>query len=110
MGGLPRCCGEVVGRTGDNRALEARIEVDNAGREMVAWVEATGGREGGAARLMQVLLAADGPVVDWEITLDIRRLAADHFLLKAWLGFEPLLRRAAVPMRFDPVTAPGLFR
>ena len=97
-----------VERTGDGRAIRAAVEVDNAGREMLAWVERAGGGAGGAIRLLRILLT-DPPELEWEVTLDIESISADHYVLNARLGFEAMLRRAAVALRMDPERAPGLF-
>ncbi|MDD9993220.1 MAG: DUF1833 family protein [Rhodospirillales bacterium] len=92
----------------EGQAPQAELAIDNVGRVLTQWVEATGGGVGATVRVMQVL-DIDDPPVEWEVTLDIAGMAVDQERVTARLGFDPLLGRAAVTLRHDPQTSPGLF-
>ena len=85
----------------------AELVIDNVGRDLMQWIEAAGGAQGATARVMQVRRGESDP--DWEMTLDVTGVEADQAQVRAALGFDPLLGRAAVAVRHDPQTSPGLF-
>ena len=91
----------------DGRAPQAELAIDNAGRDLMRWIEAAGGGAGASVRVMRFVAGANEP--DWEMTLDVAGLRADQERVTAVLGFDPLLGRAAVSLRHDPQTSPGLF-
>ena len=92
----------------DGRAPQAELAIDNVGRELTQWIEAAGGGIGATVRVMLVL-DIDDPPVEWEVTLDVAGMSVDQERATARLGFDPLLGRAAVALRHDPQTSPGLF-
>ena len=92
----------------DGQAPRAELAIGNSGRDLMQWVEAADGGVGATVRMLQVL-AAPGAVPEWELTLDVLEVRADQEHLIVGLGYDPLLDRAAVLMRHDPQTSPGLF-
>ena len=90
------------------QAPQAELAIDNVGRALTQWIEATGGGIGATVRVLQVLAVPDPPV-EWEATLDVAAMTVDQERVSARLGFDPLLGRAAVALRHDPQTSPGLF-
>ena len=92
----------------DGQAPQAELAIDNVGRALTQWIEAAGGGVGASVRVMLVLDIDDAPV-EWEVTLDVASMAVDQERVTARLGFDPLLGRAAVTLRHDPQTSPGLF-
>ena len=92
----------------DGQAPQAELAIDNVGREITQWVEATGGGIGAMVRFMQII-DIDDPPVEWELTMDVAGMEVDSERIVAKLGFAPLLGRAAVTLRHDPQTSPGLF-
>ena len=90
------------------QAPQAELSIDNVGRALTQWIEAAQGGVGASVRVMQVL-DIDDPPVEWEVTLDVAGMAVDQERVTARLGFDPLLGRAAVTLRHDPQTSPGLF-
>ena len=90
------------------QAPQAELGIDNIGRELTQWIEATGGGIGATVRVMLVLDIPDLPV-EWEVTLDVAGMAVDQERVTARLGFDPLLGGAAVTLRHDPQISPGLF-
>ncbi len=92
----------------EGQAPQAELAIDNVGRELTQWIEAAGGGGGAQVRVMQVLDIAD-PEIEWELTMDVAGMQLDAERVTARLGFDPLLGRAAVTLRHDPQTSPGLF-
>jgi hypothetical protein len=92
----------------DGQVPQAELAIDNIGRELTQWIEAAGGGVVATVRVLQVL-DIDNPPVEWELTLDLAGVQVDSERVTARLGFDPLLGRAAVVLRHDPQTSPGLF-
>ena len=90
------------------QAPQAELAIDNVGRALTQWIEAAGGGIGATVRVMLVLAVPDPPV-EWELTLDVAGINVDQERVTVRLGFDPLLGGAAVTLRHDPQTSPGLF-
>ena len=95
----------------EGRAASAAIEIDNVGRTLTRWIEASQGGVGATVRVMQVRLPpADAPsIVEWTVTLGVLAVHMDQHRVSVRLGYASLLDRPAVAMRYDLRTAPGLF-
>lgn len=91
----------------DGQAPTAELAVDNVGRVLTQWIDAAGGAAGATVRTMQVLAATGA--VEWEVTLDVLSVRVTQAQVVARLGYDPLLGRPAVLLRYDPDVAPGLF-
>lgn len=92
----------------DKQTATAKIDLDNIGRELTQWLEESGGGEDAQVRIVQVS-RADPDVVEWEATLDLTNVLMDVPRIGGELGYEDLLNRPGVRLRYDPRTAPGLF-
>jgi hypothetical protein len=92
----------------DKQTPRASIAMDNVGRELTQWLEASDGGDGAQVRVMQVM-RSDPDVVEWEVTLDLSNVSMDVRRVTGDLSFEDLLNRPGVLLRYDPQTAPGLF-
>lgn len=86
----------------------ARLAVDNVGKELTNWLEASGGGEGAQCRMMQ-MLRSDPATIEWDITLDLTNLKTTFAEVNGDLGFEDLLNRPGIPLSYRPDTAPALF-
>ena len=94
----------------EGRAPAAAIEIDNVGRPLTHWIEASNGGVGAAVKVMQVLIPATGaPTVEWELDIGVLGVQMDQRLVTVRLGYEAFLDRPAVALRYDLRTAPGLF-
>jgi len=92
QGGLPR----------------AQLSIDNVGRELVQWIESSGGGKGASARMLQVVRSVPN-VIEWEVTLDLSNVHMTAMEVTGTLGFEDLLNLPGVAFTYRPDTAPGLF-
>lgn len=86
----------------------ATLSVDNIGRELTQWLEASNGGEGATCRMMQVLRSVPN-TIEWEITMDLRNLSVNITEVTGELSFEDLLGRPGVTITYRPDIAPGLF-
>ncbi len=93
------------------RAPRAELRMDNVGREAMAWIARSGGGAGASVRIMLCLADGDSRAhpPDWERTLDVLGIEVTAVEIVATLGYDPGLDRAAVALRYEPATAPGLF-
>jgi hypothetical protein len=86
----------------------AQLQIDNVGRELTDWLEATEGGAGAGVRMLQVL-RSDPDVVEWEVQLELQGVLMDVFTVSGQLGFEDVLNRPACALSYRPETAPGLY-
>ena len=94
----------------EGQAPGAAIEIDNIGRPLTRWIEASNGGVGATVKVMQVLIPATGALsVEWELDIGVLGVQMDQRLVTVRLGYEALLDRPAVALRYDLRTAPGLF-
>lgn len=89
-------------------APRAEIVIDNVGRELMDWIEASQGGRGAELRVM-VVLRATPDVIEVDYRLGLESLKVDQSKVVGELGFGNLLDLPAVGVRYDPATAPGLF-
>lgn len=92
----------------DGKLPEATLAIDNIGRELMTWLDSSAGGAGATARLMQVRRSAPD-VVEYDITMDLTTLRATSAVVSGHLGYDNLLDRPAVLVRYDTHRAPGLF-
>ena len=91
-----------------DRVPQARLEVDNIGRELTQWLEVSQGGKGARCRILQVL-RSEPDVIEFDMTLDLSELVINNMVVSGQLGFQNTLMQSAVTVRYDPSTAPGLW-
>ena len=89
-------------------APRAELVVDNIGRELMSWIEASKGGRGAEVRLM-IVLRETPDVIEADYRLGLERIVVDQWKISGELGYGNLLDLPAVAVRYDPSTAPGLF-
>lgn len=92
----------------DKQTPRGRVWMDNVGRELVQWLEISNGGEGAEVRFIQVW-RDDPDTIEWEATLQLSNVDMDMHRVNGDLGYEDLLNKPGVVLRYDPQTAPGLF-
>lgn len=92
----------------DREIPRAQIRVDNVGRELVQDLEALppGGE---LLATIKVVHRRTPDVVDYSFTAPMNSVAVDVLSVTATVGVADLWRRPVVDVRYDPLTAPGLF-
>lgn len=89
-------------------APRARLEVDNVGRDITRQFELL--PPGAVLMGTLTLVARDTPdTARWTFAAPVSGIQATPTTITADMGWDLLLRRGAVRLRFDPFTAPGLF-
>lgn len=104
---------------------QAKLEVDNIGRELTQWLEVSGGGQGAKCKIMQVLrptatlyavdyfledyTSAVDYFVEFEITLDLTNLSITNEVVSGQLGFVNTLGRISTVSNFTPASSPGLW-
>jgi hypothetical protein len=86
----------------------ARLAVDNIGKELVSWLELSGGGQGATCRMIQIM-RSDPATVEWEITMDLSNLSITMLEVTGELSFDDLLNKPGVALMYRPSVAPGLF-
>lgn len=86
----------------------ASLSVDNVGRDLMYWIETSGGGEGSTATFRQVMRSRPD-VVEWEITMYLYNVSADVAQVTAELGFANFFGRPSVQMNYRPSMSPGIF-
>ena len=86
----------------------AEIVVDNIGRDLTDWIEASVGGRGASYRFMHVLRSAPN-VIQADTTLSGSNVVMTMTTVSATLGYEDILNLPAVTVIFSPQTAPGLY-
>ena len=96
----------------DGALREVQLEVDNVGRALVQWIDATQGGDGATMRIMQVQVPAtpaDDSEVLWEVTLPVGIADLDNQRVRIRLANHAIYRRPSVLLRHDAQTSPGLY-
>lgn len=86
----------------------AQLAVDNVGRELMQWIEQSGGGRGARVKIMQVLRSAPDNV-EWSLEMDLNNIVVTPTEVSGELGFPRLLDVSAVQVRADTQTMPGIF-
>lgn len=92
----------------DNKMPTAQLAVDNVGREMMYWIESSGGGAGTTVRFIQ-LMRSRPDLIEWEITMGLTNIKVTSKEVTGDLGYENIFGRPAITMRNDPFTMPGIF-
>ncbi|MGY6272442.1 DUF1833 family protein [Achromobacter denitrificans] len=92
----------------DEQLAEARLEVDNIGRELTQWLEKSQGGKGAKCRILMVL-RSNPDNMEFDMTMDLTGLGVTNFRVSGALGFKNTLMQSAVAVTFNPTTSPGNF-
>lgn len=101
-----------------NQIPKAELEVDNVGRPLMKWIEASNGGRGAFVRMMRLETVFPDKIekdtklastVDWEIMLSAKISRATNEAVSIQLGAEYVLERPGVKIRHDVRRSPGLW-
>lgn len=87
---------------------KARLSVDNVGREITDWLDASTGGRGATVDILYVSRATPD-VVEYATTLELAGVSQSPVTISGDLGYKNLLALPAVAMQYRPDTAPGVF-
>ena len=92
----------------ENQLPKARLAVDNIGRDLMYWIETSGGGAGSTVKMMQVMRSRPD-TVEWSITMNLYNVQVTMREVSAELGFENLFAKPAVLLQYRPDNSPGIF-
>lgn len=87
---------------------QAKLQIDNIGRELTQWLESSNGGQEARCRIIQIM-RSDLATVEFEITLDLTALVVNNEKVTGNLGFVNMLGRTGTVPSFTPQSAPGLW-
>jgi hypothetical protein len=87
---------------------QAKLEIDNIGRDLTQWLEYSRGGQGAICRIMQVM-RSDPNVIEFDMALDLMNMVITNETVTGILGFQNMLNRTGTVTTFTPQTAPGLW-
>lgn len=92
----------------ENQLPKARLVVDNIGRDLMYWIETSGGGAGSAVKMMQVMRSRPD-TIEWSISMNLYNVQATMQEVSAELGFENLFAKPAISLQYRPDNSPGIF-
>ena len=92
----------------ERQTPRAQLAFTNVGRDLMQWLEQANGGEGALCRVRLVRRSLPNNV-ELDLTVGLQGVVADPLVVTAELGYEALLDRAAVQLRYDANVAPGVF-
>lgn len=92
----------------ENGIPEARLVMDNVGRELMQWIEIADWNKPTTVVLSSIMRSAPD-IVEWTVTMGLTNIEITQSHVSGKLGFEDLLGVAGMRVNYTPVTAVGLF-
>lgn len=92
----------------ENQLPRAKLAIDNIGRDLVYWLETSGGGEGAKVRFMQVMRSRPNSI-EWETTMNLSNVQITMTKVTADLGFENIFSKPAVRIQYRPDNSAGMF-
>lgn len=94
----------------DQQEARATIEIDNVGRELNDWIEASSGGRDATMRVMQVRRGRTRSEVIWELpALPVGVASISNESVRVSVVYRSGRRRPGIKWRHDSNTSPGLF-
>ena len=87
---------------------KARLSIDNLGREMTAWLDASGGGQGALVRFIQVMRNAPD-FVEWETSLELTNVSQSPIEVVGSLAYKDIYNLPAVGINHRSDVSPGLY-
>jgi len=84
------------------------IRIDNVGRELTQWLDASSGGIGSQVRVMQVM-RDDPDTIEFDVTLDLLNVKQSSAFVTGDLGYENTLGMPALIASYRPDNTPGIF-
>lgn len=92
----------------ENQLPKARLSVDNVGKELMYWIETSGGGNGSTVTMRQVMRSRPD-LVEWEITMSLFNVSCTMSEISAELGYENLFAKKAIALQYRPNNSSGIF-
>lgn len=92
----------------ENQLPKARLSIDNVSRDLMFWIETTGGGQGSTATFKQIM-RSNPDLIEWQIQMSLFNVTVNMQEISAELGFENLFGKPAVTFKYRPDNSPGLW-
>lgn len=92
----------------ENQLPKARLSIDNVSRDLMFWIETTGGGQGSTATFKQIM-RSNPNLIEWQIQMSLFNVTVNMQEISAELGFENLFGKPAVTFKYRPDNSPGLW-
>jgi len=92
----------------ENQLPKASIAIDNVSKDLMYWIEQSGGAKGSTVRFMQVMRSRPD-LIEWEITINLYNISCTPKEITGELGYENLFTKPAVSMQYRNSNSPGIF-
>ena len=92
----------------ENQLPKARLSVDNVGKELMYWIETSGGGNGSLVTMAQVMRSRPD-LIEWSITMSLFNVTCTMSEVSGELGYENLFARKAIALQYRPSNSSGLF-
>lgn len=86
----------------------ARLAVDNVSRDLMYWIETSGGGAGSTVTFGQIMRSRPD-LVEWSITMNLYNVTATFQEISGELGYDNFFGKPATQVTYRPETAPGVF-
>lgn len=92
----------------ENQSPKATLAIDNVGKDLMYWIETSGGGSGSLIKIMSIM-RSQPDLIEWDITLELSNVRASMAEISADLGYENLYSKSAISKKYRPDNSPGLF-
>lgn len=92
----------------ENQLPKSSIAIDNVSKDLMYWIEQSGGAKGSTVRFMQVMRSRPD-LIEWEITMNLYNISCTPKEITGELGYENLFTKPAVSMQYRNSNSPGIF-
>lgn len=92
----------------ENQLPKASLSIDNVSKELMYWIEKSGGAKGTSVRFMQVMRSRPD-IIEWEITMNLYNISCTPKEVTGELGYENLFTKPAVSIQYRSSNSPGIF-
>jgi hypothetical protein len=92
----------------ENQLPKARLSVDNVGKDLMYWIETSGGGNGSLVTMSQVMRSRPDQI-EWSITMNLFNVSCNMTEVSGELGYENLFAKKAIALQYRPNNSPGLF-
>lgn len=86
----------------------ARLSVDNVGKELIQWLEASNGGSGTSVRIIQIL-RSDPSTIEIDLLMTLTNISITPATVSGDLGYDDLLNIPAVTLTYTPELQAGIF-
>ncbi len=92
----------------ENEAPGAQIAIDNISRDLIRWIDRSGGAKGARVKFLRVL-RSNPDLVETQLILRAQSISVNVTEVTMTLGFADIWNSPAVRLQYRPDTHPAMF-